>query len=163
MRRDGGQYGGDVEAEAGTPTAARFAVSARASWVGPAVTATGAFAIGVVAFLPWLRTGHATRNSFQMMRTAELLDVVTGPTSVALRAWYLVPVLVALVWLAAALERPRIMAALAVALVLATGAAAVVVLRSGVPTGSAPRLALLAAATTLVGAVLTVRPSRRSA
>jgi hypothetical protein len=154
-------YGDEVEAEAGTPKADESAGPWRAPWLGPAITAGSAAVVGLASFLPWLQTGHITRNSFQMMRTAELLDVVTGIAVAALRAWYLVPALIALVWLTAALEWPRAMAALAFALVVAAGAAAVVVLRSGVPTGPGPRLALVASTGTLAGSAITVRSTRR--
>lgn len=149
-----------MEAEAGAPIAPPGVVNERARISGAVLTAISAAVIGLAAYLPWLRTGHVTRNSFQMMRTAELLDVVTGVAAVALRAWYLVPVLVALVWLAAALDRPRLMATLALVLAGATAAVASVVLRSGLATGLGPRLALLGATGAVIGAVLTVRPSR---
>ena len=149
-----------MEAEAGAPIAPPPVVNERARISGAVITAISAAVIGLAAYLPWLRTGHVTRNSFQMMRTAELLDVVTGVAAVALRAWYLVPVLVALVWLAAALDRPRLMATLALVLAGATAAVASVVLRSGLATGLGPRLALLGATGAVIGAVLTVRPSR---
>ncbi len=150
-----------VEAEAGTSMATAAGVNARAQLVGPVVTAAGAAVVGLAAFLPWLRNGHVTRNSFQMMRTAELLDVVTGVATVALRAWYLVPLLVGVVWFAAALDRHRITAVVGLVLAAATGAVSFVVLRSGVPTGVGPRLALLGAAVVVIGVVLTLRPSGR--
>jgi hypothetical protein len=134
---------------------------AESAWVGPACTAAGAALVLVAAFLPWIHTGARTRDSFHLMRTAELLDVVTGAATFALRAWYLVPALVALVWLAAALDRRRLMAALAAVLVVVTAAAAIVVLRSGVPVARGPDLALLASAVTAAGLVLTIRSDRR--
>ncbi len=133
----------------------------RADVLGVVVTSVGAAVIGLAAFLPWLQTGHATRNSFQMIRTAELLDVITGAASVALKTWYLVPLLVAVVWLTAALERTRLTAAVGVVLTVATIVVSAVVLRSGVQTGLGPQLALLGAATTVVGVVLTLRPPGR--
>src|SRR6478736_1716909 len=133
----------------------------RARVLGPAVTSVGAAAIGLAAFLPWLENGHATRNSFEMIRAADLLDVINGAAGVALKAWYFVPLLVGIVWLTAALDRARLTAVFGVVLVLATIVVSGVVLRSGVPTGIAPKLALFGAGTTVVGVVLTLRPSGR--
>ena len=150
-----------MAAEAGTPSEAVDGVNERAHLAGPLVTVASAAVIGLAAFLPWLHTGHATRTSFQMMRAAELLDVVTGVGTFALRLWYFVPVLVALVWLAAALDRLRLMAVTAIVLAGAAASVAIVVLRSGLATGAGPQLALIGAVGSLVGAIITVRPFRR--
>jgi len=147
-----------VAAEAGTPKATAMSELDRARVLGPAVTSVGAAAIGLAAFLPWLENGHVTRNSFEMIRAAELLDVITGVAAVALKSWYFVPLLVAVVWLTAALERSRLTVAFGVGLVVATIVVSGVVLRSGVPTGVGPELALFGAGTIVVGVVLTLRP-----
>ncbi len=56
-------------------------------WIGLVVLGT----LSSLAFLaPWVRSGSATRNSFQMFRTAQRLDLdVLTPYRVI---WFLVPV-----------------------------------------------------------------------
>jgi hypothetical protein len=64
-------------------------------------------ALGVVAgsFLPYARSGRAVRTSYEVVATAERLEVVTGPAATLLRGWYLVPLLGAGAWLAAVTGR----------------------------------------------------------
>jgi hypothetical protein len=60
----------------------------------------------VAAFLPWLRTGDARRSAFALARSADTLGFVDSPLRrVLVVSWYLLPLLVAAVWTAAALGR----------------------------------------------------------
>jgi len=70
--------------------------------------------------------------------------------------------MVAVVWLAAALDRPRVTAAAGAVLATASAAVSAVVLRSDVRTGAGPQLALIGSAVVAVGVVLTLRPPERS-
>jgi hypothetical protein len=61
------------------------------------------------AFLPWVRTGHRNRTSFEVISAARELDVLRSPLErVVAAAWYAMP-------LAAALGARRAMAMAAVA------------------------------------------------
>jgi len=137
-------------------------VNERARLVGPITTSAGAAIIGLAAFLPWLQNGHASRSSFEMIRTAALLDVITGPATVVVESWYLVPLMVAVVWLAAALDRPRVTAAAGAVLATASAAVSAVVLRSDVRTGAGPQLALIGSAVVAVVVLIAPRPPERS-
>jgi len=64
-------------------------------------------------FGPWLQSGSSRRTSYEVVRAAEDLDVLHGwvqPAAAA--AWYFVPLLAALVVLAAVLERTVLAAGL---------------------------------------------------
>ena len=64
-------------------------------------------------FGPWLQSGSSRRTSYEVIRAAEDLDVLHGwvqPAAAA--AWYFVPLLAALVVLAAVLERTVLAAVL---------------------------------------------------
>jgi hypothetical protein len=64
-------------------------------------------------FAPWLRSGDAHRSSYEVIRAAEDLDLLDGWLQpVAAAAWYFVPLLGALVLLAAVLGRPILAAVL---------------------------------------------------
>lgn len=89
--------------------ATRFAV------VAP--TALGAAAVAAVAvtFAPWLHTGAAHRTSYQMVRAADRLEVLSaGPQTAVSVAWAFLPFVAALAVVAVLVERRRIAAALAV-------------------------------------------------
>jgi len=126
------------------------------------VTVVGALMVVAVAFMPWIQTGHRSRNSFETIRTADLLDLVNGAGRVALRSWYLVPLLAAAVGLAAALDRPRVVVVLGAVLAVAALSASLVVLRSGVHVGPGPYLGAVSGTVTGVGVVLTARSSWRT-
>jgi hypothetical protein len=88
----------------------RPAVSGRA-----AIAATVASSLAVLgaAFLPWLRTGDATRSAFGLARSASVLGLFDGaPRRVCLALWYLLPFLVAATWTAGAARRPLLTASL---------------------------------------------------
>jgi hypothetical protein len=69
-------------------------------------TAGAAVGVLVAAFLPWVVTGRAQRNSFDLLRAADRLDLLHGTVQrVAAVGWYLMPLAVGLIWLAAATGR----------------------------------------------------------
>jgi hypothetical protein len=129
---------------------------------GTVVTVAGALGVAVAAFLPWGGSGDATRSSFELVQAAERLDLLRGGNrQFAAVLWYLLPALVALVWLAATFERPFATAALGAAVgVLAVGGALVVVasplkVEPGVP------IAVLAGGTAMGGAAFIALERRR--
>jgi len=70
------------------------------------------FALGA-AFLPWLTTGQTRRSAFALARSADALGFVDSPVRRALVvSWYLLPLLTATAWTAAALRRPAAVAAM---------------------------------------------------
>ena len=122
----------------------------------------GAVAVALAAFLPWAGSGDATRSSFELVQVAERLDVLDGRNrQLGAVLWYLLPAIVALVWLAATFERPVATAALSASVgVLAIGGAGVVVASPlkaevGVP------IAVVAGVAALAGAALIARERRR--
>ncbi len=78
------------------------------------VLGLGCGGVLVVAFLPWVRSGERERNSFELLRSADRLDLIQGvPQRVAQLGWLLMPVAVGIVVIALALGRSRIGAAAA--------------------------------------------------
>lgn len=60
--------------------------------VGASLVATVA-----VTFAPWLRSGEARRDSYELVRAADRLGVFEGATAVAVRvSWALLPLIAAL-------------------------------------------------------------------
>ncbi len=64
------------------------------------VAMVGATLVVVASFLPWAGSGSSTRNSYELVRAAERLDIVTGWPATVMPGWYLVPVVVALAGMA---------------------------------------------------------------
>jgi hypothetical protein len=59
---------------------------------GHIVALAGAAVVVVGAFLPWVRSGSATRNSFAMLRLADDLGAIHGWTRrTVLVAWFIMP------------------------------------------------------------------------
>ena len=86
-------------------------------------TVTAAVGVVICAFLPWAASGRASRTSFELLRSAERLDLLHGGWQHAMTiGWYLMPVAVAVLWLASVTVRPVIVAILGTAV----GALAVV-------------------------------------
>lgn len=83
-----------------------------------AVTVAAVLAVAIetaCAFLPWVRTGRRDRTSFELISAARELDVLRSPLErVAATAWYLMPLLAALVALTAALAARRAMGLMAI-------------------------------------------------
>ena len=81
----------------------------------------GGAAVLVVAFLPWVRSGERDRNSFELLRSADRLDLIDGVVQRAAQiGWLLLPVAVGMVVVALALGHGRIAAAGALAAGLAS-------------------------------------------
>jgi hypothetical protein len=74
-----------------------------------AITVAASVAVLVAAFLPWLRSGHRARSSFELIGAARGLGLVQGWELRTLTAmWYFIPLLVAVTWTAGALRRDRL-------------------------------------------------------
>lgn len=124
---------------------------------GVTVTVAGALAVVVAAFLPWSASGETTRSSFELLQAADRLDLLSGgPRRVGLTAWYLLPVLVAVVWLTATLDRPVATAVAGTAVAAVALAGAGVVLNSPLKAEAGVPMAVVAAAAALAGAALIV-------
>jgi hypothetical protein len=66
------------------------------------------------SFGPWLRTGGATRSSYEVVQAAERLEVLaSGPQVAISAAWAFLPLLAVLSLLALALGRARLAAGVA--------------------------------------------------
>ena len=79
-----------------------------------AVVALLALAVAVT-FGPWLRTGTAHRTSYQVVQSADRLEVLGGGPEVWLRAaWSFLPFVAVVAVLAVLTQRRRVAAALAV-------------------------------------------------
>lgn len=85
------------------------------------------------AFLPWVRTGEATRSSYRLLRDLSTLGVLrSGPAVAARVTWVLLPAVAALALLLISLAKARLGAAVgAVAALIGLGGA-LAVLRSPV-------------------------------
>ncbi len=58
----------------------------------------GCAGVLVVAFLPWARSGERERHSFDLLRSADRLDLIEGvPQRAAQVGWLLMPVAVGIV------------------------------------------------------------------
>ena len=88
----------------------------------------GLAATVVATFLPWLRSGRSTRNSYAS--AAQLRNVLPsgGVTDAALRLWSYVPIVCALAILLVLAGRPRAGAIVGLAITLVAGAVAVAAL-----------------------------------
>jgi hypothetical protein len=76
------------------------------------ITVAACVGVLVASFLPWLRTGHRARSSFELIGAARSIGVIEGWQYRALTAmWYFIPLLVAVTWTAAALRRERLVVA----------------------------------------------------
>jgi hypothetical protein len=59
---------------------------------GHIVAIAGAAVVVAGAFLPWIRSGATTRNSFAMLQIADDLGVINGwPRRAVLVAWFVMP------------------------------------------------------------------------
>jgi hypothetical protein len=105
-----------------------------------------------VAFLPWAYSGEVDRAAFALARTARNLRLAdTVPLRILLVAYYLMPLLVAVTWLAAVGGKWAWAAgAAALSGVLAVAAGAVV-LYAPVRAGAGPWASMVAGLAALVG------------
>jgi hypothetical protein len=131
---------------------------------GRGVSATaGALLLGgqglelVASFGSWARTGLEHRNSYELVSVARRLGVIDNHFLAALaRAWVLLPLLTALVLVAAVLGRWPLAASGSTVCALATVGLAFAVNSSPVLAETMVGVAAAGAAAALVGAVLTV-------
>jgi hypothetical protein len=120
--------------------------------VGRTVMLTGATAMAGAGFLPWVRTGERERSAFELIDAARMLDVLDSGVLRALAvAFYFVPLVAALGWVAELSEQPRLATALAVATALMGLLAALGVELAEVPALTGVRATLLAAAAVTAG------------
>jgi hypothetical protein len=122
---------------------------------GTLVVAIGAGSMVAFAFFPWVVTGEAERNSFELVRAGRELGVLDeGIARVGGIAWFLVPLIAASTWLLLALRQWTWAAALGTI----TGAAGVVmgiaVRNAPVSTRPAVALTMFAGLATVGGAAL---------
>jgi hypothetical protein len=127
------------------------------------VTIVSVAFVVVGAFLPWVASGEAERNSFATVRAARTLDLVANSFGDAVLAgWFAVPLGAALVLLFAALGRRRWAAMVAGCLGLVAAGFAALVIASPVETRAGVIVTLVAGLLTIVGAAGSIR-SRASA
>lgn len=123
--------------------------------VATAVSVGGAVLAAVSLFLPWARSGRATRTGFELARTVDALGLADSvPLRALLVAFWLLPVLAAVCWTAAAMSRKNVVVATAAGAGLVVGAGAVLVLRQGALHARLGLwVAMVAAATALAGSL----------
>jgi len=127
--------------------------------VRPAATALvlgGAVAVVGASFLPWVRSGSASRSSYEVVEAADRLGVTGGAGALAVRAWFLLPLVVAGACLAASLGRERLAAVLGGLGGAAAGLLAYLVGRSPLTTDVGWTATVVAVAVVLLGAGLSV-------
>jgi hypothetical protein len=128
-----------------------------------AVTLTGAAAVLVGTFLPWLRSGEVWRNSYAVWRSADHLGVVSGLVlEVVYLTWFLLPVGAGLLVLSHALGRHRVGDVIAVPLAALPAVGAALVLRAPLPSGVGVPVTIVGALL-LLGAVVMGHRRRRVA
>ena len=116
--------------------------------------------------MPWLRSGDATRNSYQTGGALERLLALHGPLALALSAWTFLALAAAAVVALFAIGRVRSAAVLAAVLALLSGVVAIAALRAHGTTTIAvanlgPQVTLLGAILVLIAATLGVVPADR--
>lgn len=128
---------------------------------GALLAVAGLLGILVASFLPWGRSGDAARTSYELVDAAGRLEVVSGAGATAVRGWYLMPLLVACTWLAAA-RRHLLMTATLSALVGSAAIGLAAAVRAS-PVGAeiGTSVALVAGAMALVGAARSAWEDRR--
>lgn len=131
--------------------------------LGTVLAVAGVLGVLLASFLPWARSGNASRTSYELVATASRLDLISGPGATLVRGWYLVPVAAAATWLAATLGRPLVTATLST-LVGAAALGLVAALRtsgSSLAVAHGTSVALAAGATALIGAARLMWEHRR--
>ena len=127
----------------------------RRARVGFGLTILGDLLIVVGAFLPWVISGEARRDSFATVRAAQRIGVVDMPIwETLLSVWYLAPLLAALVLVGLAFDRRWLARLGAVPLVVLTLAFGGLVVLGPVPRGAGPVVAVVGAVVLTVGTIL---------
>ena len=120
--------------------------------VGRTVMLAGATAVAGAGFLPWVRTGERERSAFELVDAARVLDVLDSNVLRALAvAFYFVPLVAALGWVAELSQQPRLAAALAAATTMMGLLVAVGVEMAAIPALTGVRATLLAAVAVAAG------------
>ena len=105
--------------------------------------------------MPWLRSGRAWRNSYEVVRTADRLGLVAnGYESVLAVCWYLVPFLCGLTLTAIAFDRPWLALLGSVAIAALTTLMTAVAIRARFASGRGPEVAALGALLVVSGSLL---------
>lgn len=129
-------------------------------WVA---VAAGLVLILLGGFQPWVRSGRAWRDGYEVVRTADRLGLVgNGVQGAAAALWYLVPLLCGITLAAVALDRRALAHAGSMVVAAIAAAMAIVVLRSPLHAGRGVTLVLVGAALVAAGSIWVV-VRRRSA
>ena len=117
------------------------------------VTVVMCLATLVSAMVPWLKTGETRRSAFALARSADALGFIDSPLRRALVvSWYLLPLLTAAAWTAAALRKPVVVVGLA-AVVGSMSVAAGSMFMSVARPGVGPAAAVVAGTAAILSAV----------
>jgi hypothetical protein len=139
----------------------------RSDAVGPAAIATVIACLAglVAAMLPWLRTGEARRSAFALARSVDALGFADTPLRRAMViSCYSLPLVTAATWMAAALRRVAVVAALG-ALLGAVSVGAGWVMVAAVRPEAGPIAAIVAGSAMLASAAwlsLTIRGASKA-
>jgi len=127
------------------------------------VAVVAALAVLSVAFLPWAHSGQRERAAFALARTARNLRLAdTVPLRILLVAYYVMPLLVAVTWLAAVGGKWAFAAAAAALSGAVAVAAGAVVLYAPVRPGAGPWASMVAGMAALAGGGWLAWEQRRS-
>jgi hypothetical protein len=128
------------------------------------VTMTGVAGVALAGFLPWLRSGRVVRDSFEVVRIADELDVAAGvPQDLAIAVWYVLPLLCASAVLACVVHRPALTAVAALAAGLVAFVAGALTVRSPFAAQVGAWVAMATGAIACVGAVALLVVDRTAA
>lgn len=135
--------------------------------VAAAGGAGGLVALVVGTFLPWLRSGRVSRNSYEADGTIQRLLGVRGLGHAALTAWPFLGGLCAAAVALFALGLQRLAAVLAALVAVAAGGVAIATLRVpaapyAAPASAGPTVTILGAVLTLLMATLILFTPRRT-
>lgn len=131
----------------------------RVGWV---LVVVGAIGVTIGAFLPWVYSGAASRNSFGVVRAARRLGVVDSDLlRVVLASWYFVPLFAAVLVLLLVLGRERAAGTMAVLLGVVALTVGLMVRSSTADLGRGPAVASAAGAVVAFGGALVVWTASR--
>ena len=112
----------------------------------------GATAVAGAGFLPWVRTGERERSAFELIDAARMLDVLDSSVLRALAvAFYFVPLVAALGWVAELSGQSRLATVLAVSATVMGLLAALGIELAAIPALTGVRATLAAAMAVIVG------------
>jgi hypothetical protein len=135
---------------------------AHATQPWPVVAAVAAASVAVAAsFLPWARSGEASRSSYELVSVVVRLEVLPEGTGGLARIWYALPALLGCAWVAVAAVRPRLAATLTAVVGLLSVVAAYQTMRSPLVAEAGASLALGAGVVAMVAATFGLLKARR--